>query len=62
MDASRFDGIAKIFADRRLSRREALAKGSAGLAAGALAAAGLGAAWAAAQEASPAAATGETTT
>jgi hypothetical protein len=61
MDALRFDGIARLFAARRISRREVLAKGSAGLTAAALAAAGLGAARAAAQEASPAAATGEKT-
>jgi hypothetical protein len=52
MDASRFDGIAKIFAARRLSRRRALAGGGAGLATAGLAAAGL--AGAAAQGATPA--------
>src|SRR5262245_57052486 len=57
MDSSRFDTIAKLFADRRLSRRQALAGGAAGLAAGALAAAGLGGA-ARAQEATPAPAAG----
>ena len=35
MDATRFDTIAKLFADRRLSRRHALTQGGAGLAAGA---------------------------
>jgi hypothetical protein len=43
MDAHRFDSIAKLFADRRLSRRRALAHGGAGLAATGLAAAGLAA-------------------
>jgi hypothetical protein len=43
MDATRFDAVAKLFASHRLSRRQALAKGGAGLAAGALATAGLAA-------------------
>ncbi len=38
MDATRIDAIARLFAARRLSRRQALAGGGAGLAAGALAA------------------------
>jgi hypothetical protein len=38
MDANRFDLIAKLFATRRLSRRQALAQGGIGMAAGALAA------------------------
>ena len=42
MDLTRFDRIAKRFAQRRLSRRAALRQGGTGLAAGALAAAGLG--------------------
>ncbi len=54
MDATHFDRIAKVFADRRLSRRQALTQGGAGLAAGALAAAGL-AHSARAQDATPAA-------
>ncbi len=41
MNANRFDKVAKIFASRRLSRRRALSRGAAGLAAGAVAAAGL---------------------
>jgi hypothetical protein len=52
MDANRFDSVAKFFASRRLSRRQALAQGGAGVAAGALAATGLVAA-AGAQEATP---------
>jgi hypothetical protein len=51
MDARRFDTVSRIFANRRLSRRQALAQGGAGLAAGALAAAGLAAV--SAQEATP---------
>jgi hypothetical protein len=43
MDATRFDAVSKLFASRRLSRRQALATGGAGLAAGALATAGLAA-------------------
>lgn len=54
MDANRFDSIAKMFADRRLSRRQAMVKGGTGLAAGAIAAAGLSAV-ARAQDATPAA-------
>jgi hypothetical protein len=53
MDPTRFDRITKLFADHRLSRRQALTQGSAGLVAGALAATGLGTAHA--QEATPAA-------
>jgi hypothetical protein len=41
MDATRFDQVARIFAARRLSRRQALAQGGAGLAAAGLAAAGV---------------------
>ncbi len=52
MDPSRFDSISRLFAERRLSRRQAVRTGSAGLAAGALAAAGLSSA-ARAQEATP---------
>ncbi len=62
MDATHFGTVAKLFAARR-SRRQALVQGGAGLAAGALAAAGLShraPAQAAAQDATPAAdATGE---
>jgi hypothetical protein len=43
MDANRFDDVSRLFANR-LSRRQALAKGGAGLAAGALATTGLAAA------------------
>jgi hypothetical protein len=53
MNPHRFDGISKMFADRRLSRRQALRTGG-GLAAGTLAAAGL-AHHAAADNATPAA-------
>src|SRR4051794_39644520 len=56
MDPSPFDTIAKLFAARRVSRRTALARCGAGLAAGALAAAGLAATTrdrAAAQDAPP---------
>lgn len=49
----RSDRIARQFADRRVSCRRALTKGHAGLVAGALAAAGIGAA--SAQDATPAA-------
>ena len=59
MDATRFDRLAKLFADRRLSRRQTLTQGGAGLVAGALAATGLGTARA--QEATPAATSGEKT-
>ena len=41
MDANRFDTISKLFADRRLSRREAMVKGGTALAATGLAAAGI---------------------
>ena len=41
MDATRFDRIARVFADRKLSRRQAITRGGAALAAGALVA-GLG--------------------
>jgi hypothetical protein len=41
MDASRFDSVSKFFANRRLSRRDAMIKGSSVLAATGLAAAGL---------------------
>src|SRR5688500_6243795 len=51
MDASRFDAVSKLFARRRMSRRQALKQGGAGLAAAGLTAAGLTAA--AAQEATP---------
>jgi hypothetical protein len=54
MTPSRFDAIAKLLADRRLSRRRALAQAGAGLAAGALATTGLAGAAAHAQEATPA--------
>jgi hypothetical protein len=47
MDATRFDTLARRFAGRRLSRRRALVRAGGGLAAGALAAAGWGAARAA---------------
>jgi hypothetical protein len=52
MDAIHFDRIARLFADRRLSRRAALTQGGAGLAASALAAAGF-AHTARAQDATP---------
>jgi hypothetical protein len=51
MNNSRFDGIAKHFANRRISRRQVLAQGGAGVAAGALAATGLSSATA--QDATP---------
>ncbi len=51
MDATRFDSITRFFASRRLSRRQALATGGAGLAAGIAGAAGLAATTA--QEATP---------
>src|SRR5215203_5145945 len=50
MDINRFDIVAKLLARRRLSRRQALARGGAGFAAGALAA---GLAGVSAQEATP---------
>ncbi len=52
MDASHFDRVARLFADRRISRRAAMRQGGVGLAAAGLAAAGLSAA--AAQDATPA--------
>ncbi len=55
MDTNRFDTIAKLFADRRISRRKALSQGGIGLAVGALTAAGLSTA-ASAQDATPEAA------
>jgi len=51
MDANRFDAVVKLFASRRLSRRQALSQYGASLAAGALAATSLGAT--AAQDATP---------
>lgn len=60
MEVSRFDSISKLFADRRLSRREALVKGGVGLAAAGAATAGLstlGNSTATAQDATPEAAT-----
>lgn len=51
MDPTRFDRVTKRFADRRLSRRQALAQGGTGLAVGALA--GAGVKLAAAQDATP---------
>jgi hypothetical protein len=59
MDATRFDQIAKRFAARRLSRRQALRQGGTGLTAGALAAAGLGRPAAAQDATPPAAAAGD---
>ncbi len=56
MDANRFDAIAKLFAQRRLSRRGALKGAGAGLAAGAVATTGLS--LAAAQDATPATGSG----
>ena len=53
MEPIRFDHIAKLFAGRGLSRRQALAQGGAGLAAATLVAAGIGSG--SAQEATPAA-------
>jgi hypothetical protein len=52
METNRLDTVSRFFATRRLSRRQALARGGAGLAAAGLAAAGLGSA--SAQEATPA--------
>lgn len=51
MTAHRFDAVSRMFAARRLSRRQALAAGGTGLAAGALDATGLG--QVAAQEGTP---------
>src|SRR4051794_25995749 len=56
MEITRFDGIAKHFAERRVSRRRALQQASAGVAAGAIAVGGL--THVAAQEASPVATDG----
>jgi hypothetical protein len=56
MNATRFDRIAALLAERRLSRRQAIRQGGAGLAAGALAAAALRVSGAAAQDATPVAA------
>ena len=50
MDPTRFDRLTKLFAERRLSRRQALATGGAGLAAGIAGVAGLAAT---AQQATP---------
>jgi hypothetical protein len=55
MDPNRFDSLSRLFADRRLSRREAMIKGGTAVAATGLAASGL--AHAAAQEATPEVAT-----
>jgi hypothetical protein len=60
MNADRFDAVAKLIARRRLSRRQALAQAGAGLAAGALAVAGLSSA--AAQDGTPVAAGPASTT
>ena len=58
MNATQFDRISRLFAERRLSRRQAMQQGAAGLAAAGLAVGGFKAA--AAQDATPAAsATGE---
>ena len=54
MEHSRFDGIARQFADLRISRRQALRQGAAGMAAGAIAVGGI--TQATAQDASPVAA------
>jgi hypothetical protein len=54
MDGSRIDQIAKVFAQRKVSRRAVVAKGSTAAVAGAIAATGLGAS-VFAQEATPAA-------
>ncbi len=51
MNPNRFDRIAKVFADRKLSRRQAMIQGGAGLAASSLAASGLAAV--SAQDATP---------
>lgn len=56
MDASRFDTVSRLFAQRRLSRREALSRAGVAVAGGAALAAGLGSAEAGsalAQEATP---------
>lgn len=65
MDQRRFDTVAKFLADRKLTRREALTQAGTGIAAGALATAGLSALTsspAAAQGATPAAATPQSPT
>ena len=54
MDTHQFDKLARFFATRRLTRRQALAEGGVGLAAAGVAAAGMASA-ASAQEATPAA-------
>jgi hypothetical protein len=59
MDANRFDSISRLLAARRLSRRQALVKGGAGLAAAGLAAAGVAAV--SAQDATPEADTTQAT-
>ena len=41
MNGTRFDSITRVFASRRISRRQALAQGGAGIAAGTLSVAGL---------------------
>jgi hypothetical protein len=41
MDANRFDSVSKFFAERRISRRQAMIQGGAGLAAAGIAATGL---------------------
>jgi hypothetical protein len=68
MDATRFDGISRLLAERRISRRQAVRQGATGLAAAGLAvaglkaaglgSAGLGPAAAAAQAATPSPTTG----
>ncbi len=60
MNPNTFDRISKLFAERKLSRRQALATGGAGIAAAGLAATGLH--HAAAQDASPEATSDEQTT
>jgi hypothetical protein len=55
MNATRFDRIAALFAERRLSRRKAIRQGGAGLAAGALMTAALSVPVAVAQDSAPAA-------
>ena len=65
MDQRRFDTIAKVLANRKLTRRDVLAQTGTGIAAGALATAGvaaLTASPAAAQDATPAAATPQSPT
>lgn len=60
MNPNTFDRISKLFADRRLTRRQALATGGAGIAAAGLTAAGIS--HTAAQDASPEPATDDGTT